>query len=493
MTDERCPSGIEGLDEILTGGLPRGCMFLIQGDPGAGKTTLALQFLLEGLRHGEKVFYITLSETDAELLHVARSHGWSLDGISVVSSSAIEDLLRPEAQTTVFHPSEIQLNKVSQLLKDRLIKAQPARVAFDSLSEFRLMAETALRYRRQLLALKYEFAAIQSTVLLLDDKMAEGGAIDPHVLSLTHGVIDMEQLSPDYGASRRRLRVSKMRGVKFREGYHDYIIATGGLRVFPRMIAAEHRTAFPHDSVSSGIGGLDKLFGGGLDRGTTTLILGPAGTGKSSLAIQYAVKMAAQGERSAIFTFDETRAVMLTRAKALGFDLARGIKSGAITVQQVDPAELSPGEFGVRIQRFVQAGCKLIVIDSLNGYLNAMPGEKYLNNQLHEFSSYLNQQGVITILVLAQHGLVASAEAPVDLSYLSDTVVNLRYFEAYGEVKQAISVIKKRSGTHEKTIREFKLETGKGIRVGEPLRDFQGVLSGVPAFCGSEKKMMATP
>ena len=493
MTDKRCPSGIEGLDEILSGGLPRGCMFLIQGDPGAGKTTLALQFLLEGLRRREKVFYITLSETYEELQHVARSHGWSLNGISVVSSSAIEDLLRPEAQTTVFHPSEIQLNKVSQLLKARLIKAQPARVAFDSLSEFRLMAETPLRYRRQLLALKYEFAAIQSTVLLLDDKMAEGGTVDPHVLSLTHGVIDMEQLSPDYGASRRRLRISKMRGVKFREGYHDYIIATGGLRVFPRMIAAEHRTTFHHDSVSSGIDGLDKLFGGGLDRGTTTLILGPAGTGKSSLAIQYAVKMADQGERSAIFTFDETRAVMLTRAKALGFDLARGIKSGAITVQQVDPAELSPGEFAVRIQRFVQAGCKLIVIDSLNGYLNAMPGEKYLNNQLHELSSYLNQQGVVTILILAQHGLVASAEAPVDLSYLSDTVVSLRYFEGYGEVKQAISVIKKRSGAHEKTIREFKLETGKGIRVGEPLRDFQGVLTGMPTFCGSEKHMMANP
>ena len=493
MIDKRCPSGVEGLDEILTGGLPRGCLFLIQGDPGAGKTTLALQFLLEGLRHGEKVFYITLSETDEELLQVARSHGWSLDGISVVSSSAIEDLLRPEAQTTVFHPSEVELNKVSKLLKEKVHKAQPARVAFDSLSEFRLMAETQLRYRRQLLALKQEFAAVKSTVLLLDDKMDKSGTIDPHVLSLTHGVIDMEQLSPDYGASRRRLRVSKMRGVKFREGYHDYIIATGGLRVFPRMIAAEHRTTFHHDSVSSGIEGLDKLFGGGLDRGTTTLILGPAGTGKSSLAMQYAVKMAAQGERSAIFTFDETRAVMLTRAKTLGFDLARAIKSGAIMVQQVDPAELSPGEFAVRIQRFVQAGCKLIVIDSLNGYLNAMPGEKYLNNQLHELSSYLNQQGVITILILAQHGLLASAEAPVDLSYLSDTVVSLRYFEAYGEVRQAISVIKKRSGAHEKTIREFKLEAGKGIRVGEPLRDFQGVLTGAPTFRGSEKQMMAKP
>jgi circadian clock protein KaiC len=281
--------------------------------------------------------------------------------------------------------------------------------------------------------------------------------------------------------------------VKFREGYHDYLIATGGLRVFPRMIAAEHRTTFHHESVSSGIEGLDKLFGGGLDRGTTTLILGPAGTGKSTLVLQYAVKMAAQGERSAIFTFDETRGVMLTRAKALGFDMARAIKSGLITIQQVDPAELSPGEFAVRIQRFVEAGCKFIAIDSLNGYLNSMPGEQYLNNQLHELSSYLNQQGVITILVLAQHGLVASAEAPVDLSYLSDTVVSLRYFEAYGEVKQAISVIKKRSGGHEKTIREFKLQTGKGIRVGEPLRGVQGVLTGIPTFRGSHKQMMANP
>jgi circadian clock protein KaiC len=265
------------------------------------------------------------------------------------------------------------------------------------------------------------------------------------------------------------------------------------LRVFPRIIAAEHRTTYHHDSVSSGIDSLDKLFGGGLDCGTTTLILGQAGTGKSSLAIQYAVNMAAQGERSAIFTFDETRSVMLKRAKALGFDLARAIKSGFVTVQQVDPAEVSPGEFAVRIQRFVQEGCKLIVIDSINGYLNAMPGEKYLNNQLHELSSYLNQQGVITILILAQQGLVASAEAPVDLSYLSDTVVTLRYFEAYGEVKQAISIIKKRSGGHEKTIREFKLEADKGIHVGEPLRDFQGVLTGVPTFHGSEKQMIANP
>jgi circadian clock protein KaiC len=490
LANGRCSSGVEGLDDILTGGLPRAGFYLVQGDPGSGKTTLALQFLLEGLRRGEKVFYITLSETKPELIKVARSHGWSLDKIPVLDLSAIENLLRPEAQTTVFHPSEVELTKVSQLLLDEVRKAQPARVAFDSLSEFRLMAETALRYRRQLLTLKQQFARFKSTVLLLDDKVNKRGVIDPHVLSLTHGVIDMEQLSPDYGTSRRRLRVSKLRTVKFREGYHDYVIASGGLRVFPRMIAAEHHIHFRHGSVSSGIKELDALFGGGLDRGTTTLIMGQAGTGKSTLALQYAVHMADQGERSMIFAFDETRSVMLSRAKVLGFELEKAIESGMITVQQVDPAELSPGEFAVRILRGAEAGCKLVAIDSLNGYLNAMPGEKYLNNQLHELCTCLNQHGVVTILILAQHGWAAAAEAPVNLSYLSDTVASLRYFEAYGEVKQAIAMVKKRSGLHEKTIREFKLMPGKGIVVGEPLKLFQGVLSGVPIFRGTEKQMM---
>jgi circadian clock protein KaiC len=488
--DLRCASGVEGLDDILAGGLPRDCFYLVQGDPGSGKTTLALQFLLEGLRRGERVFYITLSETREELLQVARSHGWSIDKIPILDLSAVENLLRPEAQTTVFHPSEVELTKVSQLLLNEVRKVRPKRVAFDSLSEFRLMAETPLRYRRQLLMLKQQFAKMKSTVLLLDDRMGKQAVIDPHVLSLTHGVLEMEQLSPDYGTSRRRLRISKLRAVKFREGYHDYIIATGGLRVFPRMIAAEHHSKFRHAPVSSGVKQLDSLCGGGLDRGTTTLILGPAGTGKSTLVLQYAVQMAKKGERSIIFAFDETRSVMLSRAKALGFKLEKAIARGTITVQQVDPAELSPGEFAVRILRGVEAGCKLVAIDSLNGYLNAMPGEKYLNNQLHELSSYLNQQGVITLLVLAQHGLIAAAEAPVDLSYLSDTVVSLRYFEAYGEVKQAIAMFKKRSGHHERTIREFKLTPGKGIVVGEPLRAFQGVLTGLPVFRGSGKQIM---
>jgi circadian clock protein KaiC len=312
--------------------------------------------------------------------------------------------------------------------------------------------------------------------------------IDPHVLSLTHGVIDMEQLSPDYGKSRRRLRVSKLRAVKFREGYHDYVIDTGGLRVFPRIIASEHSTDFRHGPVSSGIKELDALFGGGLDRGTTTLILGQPGTGKSTLALQYAAHMAKQGERSILFAFDETRSVMLTRAEMLGFKLEKAIGSGTITVQQINPAEISPGEFGVRILRGVEAGCKLVAIDSLNGYLNAMPGEKYLTNQLHELCTCLNQQGIVTILILAQHGGTAVAEAPVNISYLSDNVASLRYFEAYGEVKQAIAMVKKRSGHHEKTIREFKLVPGKGIVIGEPLDVFQGVLTGVPVLGHGEKQ-----
>ena len=492
-TSERCPSGIQGFDDILGGGLPCDCFYLIQGDPGSGKTTLALQFLLEGLRRGEKVFYITLSETKKELLKVAVSHGWSLDEIPLLELSAIESLLRPEAHTTVFHPSEMELTKVTELILDEAKKAEPARVVFDSLSEFRLIAETPLRYRRQLLNLKQQFARYHSTVLLLDDKMdGSNMGSDPHVLSLTHGVVEMEQLSPDYGASRRRLRVLKMRGVKFQEGYHDYSIQTGGLRVFPRLIAADHHTEFKRESVPSGLPAFDQLLGGGLDRGTTTLILGQAGTGKSTLALQYATEMATRGERAMLFAFDETRGVMLTRAQALGLNLSEHVKSGAITVEQIDPAEVSPGEFAFRILSGVEAGCKLIIIDSLNGYLNAMPGEKYLNNQLHELSSYLNQQGVVTILILAQHGLVDAAAAPVDLSYLADTVVTLRFFEASGEIKQALSVIKKRSGHHEKTIREFKLETGTGIRVGQPLRDFQGVLRGVPTFHGTAGEMMKT-
>lgn len=487
----RCPSGIEGLDDILAGGLPPRCFYLIQGDPGSGKTTLALQFLMEGLRRGERVFYITLSETKEELLQVARSHNWSLDDIALLELSAIEALLRPEAQTTVFHPSEMELNKVTNLLLDETRKVNPTRVVFDSLSEFRLIAETPLRYRRHLLNLKQEFAKLGSTVLLLDDKMDQSGiGVDPHVLSLTHGVVEMEQLSPDYGTARRRLRVTKMRGVKFREGYHDYTIVTGGLRIFPRLVAAEHRLAFKREPVPSGVKEFDELLGGGLDRGTTSLLLGPAGSGKSTIAIKHAVQMAARNERSMIFAFDETLGILLARAEALGFPLKRLVKDGLVSARQIDPAEISPGEFASLVRESVDDGCKLVIIDSLNGYLNAMPGEKYLNNQLHELTAYLNQKGVVTILVMAQHGMVNALESPLDLSYLCDTVINLRYFESAGEVRQSVAVIKKRSGNHERTIREFKLETGKGIRIGKPLREFHGILTGAPVFDGAKETMM---
>lgn len=485
------PTGIPGLDEVLGGGLPAECFYLVQGDPGSGKTTLAMQFLQEGLRRGERVFYITLSETAAELDRVARSHGWTLEGIPLLELSAVESFLRPEEQTTVFHPAEVELNGITRLLLEETRRHQPVRVVFDSLSEFRLLAETPLRYRRQLLSLKQQFAQFHSTVLLLDDKM-DNSAIgsDPHILSLAHGVIELEELAPDYGRSRRRLRLLKLRGVAFREGYHDYLIETGGLRVFPRLVAAEHHTSFQRTPVASGHPELDALLGGGLDRGTTTLILGAAGTGKSTLALQYMAQMARQGERSALFAFDEIRSIILARAEALGLELAPHVQNGLVTIQQIDPAEVSPGEFAGRVLSAVEAGCKLVVLDTLNGYLQAMPGEKHLNMQLHELSAYLNQQGVVTLFILAQHGLVASAEAPVDLSYLADTVVSLRFFEAAGVVKQALAVIKKRSGQHERTIREFALEAGRGIRIGPPLREFRGVLTGIPEFHGRAEPMI---
>jgi len=492
ITYSNCVTGVPGFDDIVGGGLPSNCFYLIQGDPGAGKTTLALQFLLEGVRRNEKTFYITLSETRAELLRVAHSHHWSLDKIELLELSAIESLLRPEEQTTVFHPSEIELNKITNLLIENVTRIGPARVVFDSLSEFRLVAETPLRYRRQLLNLKQVFAKHGSTVLLLDDKMNKTGVeMDPHVLSLTHGVVNLEQLAPEYGTSRRRMQVTKLRGVRYREGYHDYTIVTGGLRVFPRLIAAEHHKEFRREPVLSGVSELDQLLGGGLDRGTTTLLIGSAGSGKSTIASQYAVHMADQGEKSAIFAFDESIGIMKARAEALGLSITRHIETGLIHAQQIDPAEISPGEFAWNVQKHVEAGCKLIVIDSLNGYLNAMPGEKYLNSQLHELSSYLNEQGVTTILIMAQHGMVTALETPVDLSYLCDTVVNLRYFEAGGEVKKSIAVIKKRSGNHERTIREFTLSgKARGIQIGEPLKEFQGILTGVPRFEGRQDKML---
>lgn len=485
-----CRTGIEGFDSLIGGGLPRNCLYLLQGDPGSGKTTFALQFLLEGLRCGESAFYITLSETRDELEKVVLSHAWSLAGIPLLELSAIDSLLRPESQNTVFRPSEVELSKVSELILSEVRQRKPSRLVFDSLSEFRLLAETPLRYRRQLLSLKQELTQLGCTVLLLDDKMDSNRVgPDPHVLSIAHGVFEMEQLSPDYGKSRRRLRIMKVRGVAFWEGYHDYIIETGGLRIFPRLTAAESRTTFRREPVPSGVTALDELLGGGLDAGSTTLIQGQAGTGKSTLAQQYATQLAMHGQRSHLFCFDETVGIVMDRTEKLGLALPEYVRRELITVQQIDPAEISPGEFANRVMKAVHSGSKLIVIDTLNGYLNAMPGERYLTTQLHELSTYLNQHGVLTIFVLTHHGVLAG-DGPLDISYLADTVLNLRFFEVSGTIRTALSVLKKRSGRHERTIREFLLEAGQGVRVGAPLSDFRHILSGSPTFVGDSARMM---
>jgi circadian clock protein KaiC len=476
-------TGIEGLDDVLGGGFRANRLYLIEGVPGSGKTTLSLQFLQEGVRLGEAVLYITLSETEEELREVADSHGWSLEGISIRELVPSETALHPEEQYTMFHPADVELSETTKTILADVEKVKPARVVFDSLSELRLLAGNPLRYRRQILALKQFFAGRHCTVMLLDDLTATDR--DLQVQSIAHGVVLLEQLNPEYGAERRRLRVVKFRGVKFRGGYHDYTIQRGGLEVFPRLVAAEHRHANSLGRLSSGIDALDTLLGGGIEKGTSTLIVGPPGTGKSTLSAQFAAAAAARGEHAAMFIFDENQSTLLSRAAGLGINLAEHVESGRITVQQVDPAELSPGEFVHAIRRAVEKHkAAIVVIDSLNGYLAAMPEERFLVVQLHELLSYLGQNGVATLIVGAHQGLIGmQMNAPVDASYLADAVLLLRYFEDRGEIRQAISVIKKRGGEHERTIREFRLKEGR-IYVGEPLSNFRGVLTGIPTLEG---------
>jgi circadian clock protein KaiC len=474
-------TGIAGLDDVLGGGFAPNRLYLIEGDPGSGKTTLGLQFLLEGARLGEKGVYVTLSETKEELIDVAGSHGWSLDMCEVCELIPSEENLFPDAQTRMFHPSEVELSETTKAVLAEVERVQPTRVVFDSLSEMRLLAQNPLRYRRQILALKQFFIGRRSTVLLLDDRTSEEG--DLQLESLAHGVVSLEQLSPEFGAARRRLRVIKMRGMPFRGGFHDFSIKRGGLDVFPRLVASEHRGPVAGGQLASGVAELDALLGGGLDLGTSALLMGPAGSGKSTIGIQYALAAARRGDRAAIFTFDESRATMLTRTQGLGMRLEEQIDAGRISVQQVDPAELAPGEFAHTVRQSVETdGARVVVIDSLNGYLNAMPAEKYLTIQLHELLTYLGQQGVVTFLVVAQHGLIGSdVRSPVDASYLADSVILLRYFEAMGKLRRAISVVKKRSGAHEDTLRELRLSP-HGISIGPPLEHFQGVLTGTPHF-----------
>jgi circadian clock protein KaiC len=476
----RVPFGVDGLDNVLGGGLPSNRFYLVQGDPGVGKTTLALHFLLEGVKRGESVVYITLSETEEELHQVALSHGWSLDGVSLFELSAEAARLNNEERITLFQPAEVELGETTQAMMALVDKVKPRRVVLDSLSEMRLLAQGSLRYRRQILALKQFFAGGGATVLMLDDRTSEGG--DLQLQSLAHGVIELEQTAPEFGAERRRMRVVKLRGARFRGGYHDFTIKTGGVQVFPRLVVAEHREPFVRASISSGLPAFDALLGGGLDRGTSTLLIGPAGCGKSTLATHYANAMANQGENAAIFAFDEGRATLLARSEALGMDLRPHLHSGRITVTQVDPAELSPGEFIDAVRKAVeQDHARMVIVDSLNGFMKAMLDEKFLTTRLHEMLSYLAQRGVVTILVLAQHGLVRTdMQSPVDVSYLADTVLLMRYFEAQGEIKKALSVLKKRTGAHETNIRELRLGGAEGVHVGRVLREFRGVMTGVP-------------
>lgn len=473
-------TGISGLDDILRGGFTPGRVYVIEGVPGSGKTTLGMQFLLEGARHGEPVLYISLSESADELREVANSHGWPLDGIAIHELAATEDHLRPDDQYTMFHPSEVELSETTKAILADVERIQPARVVFDSLSELRLLAASPLRYRRQILALKQFFNGRRCTVLLLDDLTQTDR--DLQVQSIAHGVVRLEQVNPEYGAERRRLLVVKYRGVSFRGGYHDYVILRGGLDVFPRLIASEHRVTREFEKLGSGIDGLDALLGGGIDRGTSTLIVGAPGSGKSSIATQIAVAAADRGLHAALFVFDESAGTLLARSDGLGIDLRKRLDAKTVTVQQIDPAEMSPGEFTHAIRRTVEEShAAVVVIDSLNGYLNAMPNERFLTVQLHELLTFLGHAGVATILIGAHQGLVGGPMmTPIDASYLADSVILLRYFEMKGEVRQAISVVKKRSGEHERTIREFRMAAGS-ISVGAPLREFRGVLTGVPS------------
>jgi circadian clock protein KaiC len=474
----RSATGINGLDDILGGGLPSNRLYLLEGRPGTGKTTLALQYLLTGAEAGEKVLYITLSETRDELQEVCDSHGWELDGINVVELSAIGAQLEASAQNTLFHSSEVELTQTTKMLLDEVERVQPSRVVFDSISELRLLSQSPLRYRRQILALKQYFSGRKCTTLLLDDGSAED---DPQLKSLAHGILVLEQLAPEYGSERRRLMVLKIRGSKYRGGYHDFSIQTGGLSVFPRLIAAEHRREFEHDSISSGIKNLDQLLGDGLTRGTSNLFIGPAGSGKSTIALKFLLEAAKRGEKSAVYSFDETLGTILARADKLGLELRSRIDEGLIRVHQVDPAEMSPGEFAFAIKAAVERDdIDIVQIDSLNGFLHAMGDERFLNLQLHELVTYLNQQGIVTIMMLAPHGMLGQMRTPLDVTYLADTVIALRYYEAGGAVHKAISVIKKRTGKHERTIREVNFDEGK-IVVGRPLTRFRGIFSGTPA------------
>jgi circadian clock protein KaiC len=489
-TIEHAATGISGLDDVLAGGLSRGRVFLLEGNPGTGKTTIAMQFLLEGAAAGERGLYITLSETEDELRASAASHGWSLDEIEVYELVPPESLLDEDQQQSLLYSSDLELGETTRRIFEAFERVKPSRVVLDSLSEIRLLAQSSLRYRRQVLALKHYFAKQRATVLTLDDLTSSEH--DKTVHSVAHGVVRLEELAPDYGAERRRLRVVKYRGRKFRGGFHDFAITTGGICVYPRLVSAEHRTTFSRDVLASKSAELNALLGGGVERGSSVLILGPAGTGKSVLSLTFVVNAIERGERAAMFVFDEELGLLIERSLGLGVDLQAMIDRDLLVLEQVDAAELTPGEFSERVRRCVEVhGARTVVVDSLNGYQASMPGEQALILHMHELLQYLNRKGATTFLTIAQHGLVGDMRSPVDVTYLADTVILLRYFEARGRVRRAISVVKKRTGPHEDTIREYWMNQ-QGVTLGDPLVGFQGVLRGVPTLIGEDAALLHT-
>jgi circadian clock protein KaiC len=484
---EKCTTGVPGLDDILSGGIPRGNLYLLQGLPGTGKTTLAMQFLLEGARGGEKVMYVTFSETKSELELVADSHGWDLKGIEILELSALSKVIGASSQTTLFHPSEVELSKTITLLLNKITDAQAVRVVFDSVSELRLLAGSSLRYRRQMLAFKEFFTSRGTTVLFLDDLTTGDG--DEHVQSIVHGVMLLEKFRAAYGVERRQFHIVKLRGVKYRGGTHDYVIERGGIVMFPRLVAADHKESFKPKTFSSGSKELDHILGGGFDSGTSNLIMGPAGSGKSTIALKFAMSAADRGERVAIFNFEESPFNLITRAESLGLDLKKHLNSGMISLRKIDPAELTPGQFAALIRGTVNDHIDMVVIDSLNGYMHAMPEQQFLMLQLHELLAYLGNSGVVTVMVLAQAGIMGNMQTPLDLTYLADTVIITRFFEAFGNLKKAVSVVKKRTGPHEDSLCELKIGRD-GITVGNVLKDFKGIFSGIPSFTGDVSKIL---
>ena len=478
-------TGIAGLDDVLHGGLAEGGLYAVEGDTGAGKTTLCIQFLLEGARRGEPGLIVTLSESASDLRFMAKSHSWDLSAIEILELTATSEDLAPESNYTMFHPAEVELTEVTRRILEAAERVKPRRVVLDSVGELRMLAQSPLRYRRQVMALKEYFTRNGCTILMVDDPRSEN--LETAISSIASGIITLERAPTEYGVFRRRIQVLKMRGRRVREGFHDCRIRSGGIEVHPRLVAAEHIQAYARESIKSGVAGLDALLGGGLARGTSNLFLGPAGTGKSSLAAQYARAAATRGNHAALFLFEESIATFHERSSGLGFDVRPQVEGGKLTLRQIDPAEMAPGEFAAYVRETVEKhDTRVVVIDSLTGYLNAMPNEKLLALHLHELLGYLGGRGVTTIMLMAQHGLMGGGESPVDASYLADTVLLLRFFEAYAEVKVAVSVIKKRTGPHERTIRELRFDDGT-ITIGPPLLTFQGVLSGNPRLVAEER------